>query len=220
MSDDERLAALFRTAASDADAPPPGFGHDDVVAASRRITARRRTTVVAAAAVVGLVGLGAAIVLPQQYGEGALTSAAAPMSAPEAAGGSAADSGEPGSGALERDNGAPLAPAPAPAAAPPGCADRHDAGLRALVVQVLPEVAGAPDAVTTDVCLPAAHRYLALDVDGGVLSVSYLPPGTIPDVATGTLSAPTVSGGTVLVSGPDIYAARLPAVRDFLAPRL
>jgi hypothetical protein len=231
MSDDERLAALFRDAASDA--PPPGFGHDDVVAVSRRIAARRRTTVVAAAAVVGLVGLGAAVVLPQQY-DGKATSAAAPVAAPEAAAGAAADSAggsgansadAPGSGTVDRSGSPLLVPVVPPAAAPPaavagGCADRHDADLRALVAQVLPEVATAPDAPSTDVCLPPAQRYLSVQVAGGVLDVSYLPPGTSPSVVAGALAAPTGSGGTVVVSGPDALAARLPAVLELLAARL
>jgi hypothetical protein len=226
MSDDERLAALFRDAASDAGAPPPGFGHDEVVAASRRITARRRASAIAASAVVGLVGLGAAFVLPQQYGGDALTSAAAPVSAPEAAGGAAADSAggaagnSSGSGSSDRSEAPMLAPVAPPAPAAGGCADRHDPGLRALVAQVLPEVAAAPDAPTTGVCLPPVERYLSVEVAGGVLTVAYLPPGTIPSVVPGALTAPTSSGGTVIVHGPDALADRLPAVLELLAARL
>jgi hypothetical protein len=228
MSDDERLAALFRDAASDAGAPPPGFGHDEVVAASRRITARRRASAIAASAVVGLVGLGAALVLPQQYGGDALTSAAAPVSAPEAAGGAAADSAGDaagnsagsGSGSSDRSGAPMLAPVAPPAPAAGGCADRHDAGLRALVAQLLPEVAAAPDAPTTGVCLPPTERYLSVEVAGGVLNVAYLPPGTIPSVVPGALIAPTASGGTVIVDGPGALADRLPAVLELLAARL
>jgi hypothetical protein len=227
MSDDERLAALFRDAASEP--PPAAFGHDDVVEASRRLTARRRTAVVATVAVVGLVGLGAGIVLPQQFGTAAVNSAAAPVDAPAAAGeaaaGSAPDSaggapvapasdaagGSPGAGSVDR-SGSPLVA--------PGCADRHDAGLRALVARVLPEVATAPDAPTTDVCLLPTERYLAVELDGGVLTASYFPPGTVPSLVPGALSAPAASGGTVIVSGPDALADRLPAVLDVLAPQL
>jgi hypothetical protein len=252
MNDDERLAALFRDAASDA--PPPAFDHADVVAASRRITARRRSAAVAAAAVIGLVGFGAAVAWPGS--DEALTSAAAPVSAREApaepeladpyaadsgadsgaGSGSAADEGSE-SGSAAGGSGpaaAPVAPAP-PGLAPLGpgggaCADRQDPGLRALVGEVLPGVVDAPPAATTDVCLPGTHRYLALEVaDGaarGVLDVGYLPPGTIAQVATGTLAAPTASGGTVLVGsapdgpGPAPYADRLQELLDHLAPRL
>jgi hypothetical protein len=234
MSDDERLAALFRDAASDA--PPAAFGHDDVVATSRRITARRRTAVVAAAAVVGLVGLGAAIALPQQYAK-ETSAAAAPVAAPEAAGGPALDSsgsdaanssggaagdstGGPGSGSVDRSGVPMIVPVAPPAASTPGCADPHDAGLRALVVQVLPEVAAAPDAPSADVCLPPAQRYLSVEIAGDVLAVSYYPPGSTPALEPGALSAPAGSGGTVVVSGPEALADRLPALLELLAARL
>ena len=249
MTDDERLAALFRDAASDPDAPPPGFGHDDVVAASRRITARRRSAAVAAAAVIGLAGLGAAVVLPGSGGEETSAAAPAPASAPGPA--SDAGGGAPGSGELSApyaEESAPsldsAGPAPGPvsrgpAAAPvtplgPGdaaaCADRQDSALRTLVIEVLPEVADAAPALTTDVCLPGTERYLALEVvDGsarGVLNVAYLPPGTVAALLPGTLSAYTASGGTVLVGstadgpGPAPYADRLQAIVDHLAPLL
>jgi hypothetical protein len=240
MDDDERLAALFREAASDPAAPPPRFGHDDVVATSRRITARRRSAAVGAAAVIGLAGLGAAVVLPGDGGTP--TSAAAPASAPEAARDSAgsgsaelsepyagdADAGSAERGALPSPAAAPLDPPLGPGAGE--CADRQDPALRALVEQVLPEVVGAPPAATTDVCLPATERYLAIEVtDGaakGLLAVGYLPPGSVPQVPAGTLTAPTASGGTVLVGstadgpGPGPFADRLPALLDHLAARL
>ncbi|MCO1654177.1 hypothetical protein [Pseudonocardia humida] len=244
MTDDERLAALFRDAASDPDAPPPAFGHDDVVAASRRITARRRSAAVAAAAVIGLAGLGAAIVLPGSAEQSTSAAAPAPESARDASGGRAGSaelSAPYAADDLESEGpgSADSAPAPpAPAAAPPlgpgdgACADRQDAGLRALVEEVLPDAAGAPPAATTDVCLPGTHRYLALQVDPGgapgVLSVAYLPPGTVADSAPAPteLAAPTASGGTVLVSatpdgpGPAPYADRLQDLVDHLAPLL
>jgi hypothetical protein len=233
MTDDERLAALFRDAASDA--PPPAFGHDDVVAASRRITARRRSAAVAAAVTIGLAGMGAAIVLPRS-GDG-MTSAAAPLNAPEAADGrqaedsaGGADAGEAGSG------GAPpvIAATPAPTPLGPGqteCADRQDPALRALVEQVLPEVSAARAAATPDVCLPGADRYLALEVTDrgvpGLLTVGYLAPGSIPQLVPGALSAPTASGGTVIVaSSTEVdgaaapFSERLPALLEYLAPRL
>jgi hypothetical protein len=115
---------------------------------------------------------------------------------------------------------APVAPPAASSPAESGCADRHDPGLLALVAQVLPEVAAAPDAPGTDVCLPPAERYLRAQLAGGVLTVSYLPPGTVASLRPGALSAPTASGGTVIVSGPDALADRLPAVLEFLAARL
>ena len=101
------------------------------------------------------------------------------------------------------------------AAAPLGpgtttCADRQDPALRALLVQALPEAANARAAATTDVCLPGGQRYVSLELGGGVLTVAYLPPGTAPSLAEGASSAPTASGGTVVVSPP-------PALRDRVA---
>jgi hypothetical protein len=248
MNDDERLAALFRDAASDA--PPPAFDHDDVVSASRRITARRRSAAVAAAAVIGLVGLGAAVAWPGS--DEALTSAAAPapasapgpVSAPDARDGpgsaelsepyAAERSGEDAdSGSAAGGSGLPVVPAPVPAG--PGaaaCADEQDPVLRALVVEVLPDAAGDPPFVLDSRdCRPGTERYLELQVGGaepGVLSVAYLPPGTAAQEASasGALVAPTASGGTVLVSstpdgpGPAPYADRLPELVDHLAARL
>lgn len=236
MSDDERLAALFRDAASDADAPAPRFDHDDVVSASRRITARRRSAALAAAAVIGLAGLGAAVLLPIG-GDSPASTAASPLDAPEAADApyaarDDAGSGEAGSGEAGGAGGDAAAQAPAPPAAPglvplgPGagpCADRQDPDLRRLVEQVLPEVADAAPAATTDVCLPGRDRYLALQVPGGVLTVSYLAPGSIPAVVQGALLADTASGGTLIVhSTADRagFADRLPELVAFLAPRL
>jgi hypothetical protein len=263
--DDERLTALFRDAASDTDAPPPRFGHDDVLAASRRITARRRSAAIGAAAVIGLAGLGAAIVLPGS-GETSTTAAGpAPEAARDAAGSALADeeagsAGLPspyatdpgsvpnsssgsgsGSGSDEGSGGdagseAPGEAAPAPSAPAPlgpgsgACADRQDPALRALVEQVLPGTVAAQPAPTTDVCLPGADRYLAIEVTDrgarGVLTVGYLPPGTIVALVPGTLSAATASGGTVLVGstaeggGPAPFADRLQDLLDHLAPRL
>ena len=144
----------------------------------------------------------------------------------------------------------PAAVAPAPAAGAgksastplgPGtreCADRQDPALRALVEQVLPEVVGAADAVTTMECRPGGERGLALEVqDGatsGLLTVTYLapgeavePPGIAEPPAAVVRSAPTASGGTVLVASraeragdPSPFASRLDAVVAYLAPRL
>ncbi len=100
------------------------------------------------------------------------------------------------------------------------CADRQDPALRALLVEVLPEAASAPAAATTDVCLPGSQRYVSLELGGGVFTAAYLPPGTIPSLAEGASSAPTASGGTVIVSPPPALRDRAPAVLQYLGPRL
>jgi hypothetical protein len=107
------------------------------------------------------------------------------------------------------------------------CADRQDPALRALVEQVLPEVAGAPEAATTMECRPGGERGVALEVPGGLLTVTYLPPGPVTEAPDGARTAPTASGGTVVVSsratrsgGPEPFADRLDAVVVYLAPRL
>ena len=224
MTDDEKLAALFRDAAGAA--PPPGFDHGDVTAASRRITVRRRAVLVTGAVVlVAAAGIGSVVALPR--GADTATSVASGAAASSAAGAAAA----PQADTAER------APAPAVAAAPPlgpgtgECADRQDPALRALVEQALPEVASATAAATTDVCLPGAERHLSLEVtDGGstgLLDVSYLPPGAVVSLPAGNYrSAPTASGGTVIVGtsavggGPAPYASRLPELLGYLAGRI
>lgn len=110
--------------------------------------------------------------------------------------------------------GAPLGPGTTT------CADRQDPALRALLVQVLPDAADATAAATTDVCLPGTERYLSLELGGGVFTVAYLPPGTVPSLAPGATSAPTASGGTVIVSPPPALSGRAPEVLQYLAPRL
>lgn len=240
MTDDERLAMLFRAAADDA--PPTGFDHGDVVSASRRVTARRRTAVVTAGLVVALAGIGAAVVLPDRS-ENLASTAAAGDAAPEAAQepGTVFDAPAPAEGRDAGADSSAAAPDPTTGGAPPAgaplgpgtttCADRQDPALRALVEQVLPEVKGSPAAATTDVCLPGGQRHLALAVDdagtAGLLTVGYLPPGTAASVAPGGVSAPTASGGTVVletsanelgVGAP--FVVRLDAVAAFLADRL
>jgi hypothetical protein len=113
-------------------------------------------------------------------------------------------------------------PAPAPPLGPgtTTCADRQDPALRALLVEVLPEVASAPAAATTDVCLPGSERYVSVELGGGVFTAAYLPPGTIPSLAPGASSAPTASGGTVIVSPPPALRDRAPAILQYLGPRL
>ena len=91
----------------------------------------------------------------------------------------------------------------------------------------LPEVVGAPEAATTLECRPGGERGLALEVDGGILTVTYLPPGPVTEPPDGARTAPTASGGTVVVSsrasrsGDAVpFEARLDAVAAYLAPRL
>jgi hypothetical protein len=245
--DDERLGALFRSAASDSAAPAPGFDHEGVVRASRRITARRRTAVVVGGlALFAVVGIGGAIVLPgQSGGDGDAATVAAPMLAPE---GPSADSraqqqAPPPAAAEGAPGAAPdLRIAPAPGAAAVGgppplgpgtteCADRQDPALRAIVEEFLPEVIGAPEAAITMECRPGGERGVNLEVrDGavpGLLTVQYLPPGVAPDLVVGAVSAPTNSGGTVVVivrgDGPDApapFADRPDTLVTQLAPRL
>jgi hypothetical protein len=284
--DDDRLAGLFREAASDGGAPAPGFDHGDVVATSRRITARRRSAVIGGAlALFAVAGVGTVVALPR--GDTSTVSAAAPApaqraadaaappaaAAPEAAlgcpggagaprgaddgstsGGGAASQGgagagspgavgsvAPGAGSPGAANGGAggcvpggsgggagsggAAGPPAAVSAPLGpgsttCADRQDPALRALLVEVLPEARSAPAAATTDVCLPGSQRYVSLELGGGVFTVAYLPPGTVASLVEGASSAPTASGGTVIVSPPPALRDRAPAVLQYLGPRL
>ena len=50
--------------------------------------------------------------------------------------------------------------------------------------------------------------------------MAYLPPGTAPSLAEGASSAPTASGGTVVVTPPPALRDRAPALLAALAPRL
>lgn len=241
MTDDDRLTELFHSAASDAGAPPPRFDHQDVVAVSRRITARRRSAVIGGAvALLVVAGVGTVSALPRS--DTSTTAAAAPAdaaAAPEAVAGDAAGGAESKGGTAATapgSNGSVVGGAAGTAAGPqppgigaparplgPGttpCADRQDPALRALVVAVLPEAADAPGAATTDVCLPGAQRYLSLELGGGVLTVAYLPPGTVASLAPGASSASTASHGTVIVSPAPGYADRVPQLLQYLAPRL
>jgi hypothetical protein len=230
MTDDDRLAELFRTAASDVGVPPPGFDHDDVVTASRRITARRRSALLGGAfALFAVVGVGAAVAVPDTPettsaaapapGDqaGAERAAVAPEGAPvpdAARSGGAAESGGAAGSSGAADSAAPQLAQPAPpfTGTPLGpgnapCADRQDPQLRAYLEQVLPEVIGAPTAASTEECRPGTQRYLTLEVqDGpahGLLGVAYLPPGPTPEPPPGSVAARTASGGTVVVStGP------------------
>jgi hypothetical protein len=218
---DERIAALFRAAASDSAAPPPGFGHDDVLAASRRITVRRRSALVAGVFVLlAAVGVGSVIAIPRDSGATTSAAAPAPQLAREGAGADAVGEAPPFAGT-------PLGPGTTE------CADRQDPALRALLDQALPEAAGATEAATTDICLPGGERGVNLEVTSGgvpgLLVVTYLPPGTVVSLPVGDYhAAPTASGGTVIVGsdavgpagGPAPFADRLPAVLAFLAPRL
>ena len=225
MSEDERIAGLFRAAASDSGAPPPRFDHGDVVATSRRITARRRSAVIGGAvALLVVAGVGTVVALPRGHTD-ALT-AAAPAAPAQDASGSGARAGQaaaPEAAGGAGSGGAAQPPAQAGIPLGPGtttCADRQDPALRALVVQALPEVAGARAAATTDICLPGTQRYVSLELGGGVLTVAYLPPGTTPSLAEGASSAVTASHGTVVVTPAPGYGDRVPALLGYLASRL
>jgi hypothetical protein len=233
--DDERLSALFRAAAADSAAPPPGFDHEDVVRTSRRITIRRRAAVTGAGlALIAVVGIGGAVALPGAGGDGTST-AAAPMIAPN--GDARAQRHAPPPAA----EGAPgYAPDPEAAAAggPPPlgpgtaeCADRQDPALRAVLEEFLPEAIGAPEAAITTDCRPPGERGVNLEVgDGaatGLLTVQYLPPGAQAEPLEGAVVSPTASGGTVVVSSrgdgpgaPAPFADRLADLGTSLAPRL
>lgn len=228
MTDDDRMAALFSEAASDA--PPPGFDHDRVVAASRRITARRRSAVLGGAmALLIVTGVGVAVALPSTGRDAAVT-AAAPAEAPAPEAASEAGASEAGADAVPEAQDSASAPVEsAPGAAQdaasdaarapdasgftgtplgPGtteCAQRQDPALRAYLEEVLPEVAGATEAAVTMDCRPGGERGVALEVDdsgtAGLLTVQYLPPGEAAAEPGGTTaSASTASGGTVVVS--------------------
>jgi hypothetical protein len=249
--DDDDLSTLFRTAASDTGAPPPGFDHRSVVAASRRVTVRRRAAVSGVGvALFAAVGVGGMIVLPssQQSGAGDTSTAAGPMfeSSPQVPLQAPAPGADSRAAAPENNAPPPAAPdAPAQAAAPdtatagaaplgPGtaeCADRQDPALRSLVEQVLPEVVGAPEAAITMECRPAGERGVNVEVrDGaatGLLTVQYLPPRAAVQPSEGALTAPTASGGTVVVSsrpdrpnGEAPLKDRLEQAVSYLAPRL
>lgn len=242
---DDRLAALFREAASET-APPPAFDHDAVVARSRKVTARRRSALLGGAmAALVVAGVGTAVSLP--LGDDAGSTAAAPASAPEAERAGDAAGGAPAPAAPAPYVAAPEADSSVPDAlqgVPPftgvplgpsaaECAPRQDPELRALVEQVLPEVAGAPEAAVTQECRPGGERGVDLEVDdagaAGLLTVEYRPPGAPADADPGAVSAtaPTASGGTVVVrsqgSGPGApvpFEGRLDTAAAFLAPRL
>ncbi len=239
--DDEEMGALFRAAASDSGAPPPGFDHGSVVQASRRITTRRRAAVTGLGlALVVVAGVGVAVGLPRTSPGGDASTVAAPMLAPAPAPEARRDSRAQQDGPPPAAEGAPGAAAAVPGAgagAPPlgpgrtECADRQDPALRALVEQVLPEVVGAPEAATTMECRPGGERGVNVEVtDGGatgLLTVQYLPPDTAARLVPGALSAPTASGGTVVVSSrgdgpgePAPLADQLQGAVEFLASRL
>jgi hypothetical protein len=187
--------------------------------------------------------------VPGVSGSGGDATVAAPMLAPEGPSDSraqqqapppAAAEGAPGAGAVPDRR--EVVPAPAPGAAAVGgqpplgpgtteCADRQDPALRAVVEEFLPEVIGAPEAAITMECRPRGERGVNLEVrDGttvGLLTVQYLPPGTAIKPVEGAVSAPTASGGTVVVTSrgdrpddPAPFADRLDTLVAQLAPRL
>ena len=234
-----RIAALFRDAA--AGAPPAAFDAAQVAATSRRITRRRRSAVAGAAlAVLAVSGVGVVAGLGGPE-EATVTAASGPAPAENSGAGSAAGADDAAramapEAAAEPDAAVPPVPA-VPGAVPPvgtplgpgtgDCADRQDPALRALVDRALPEVVGAGEAATTMECRPGGERGVAVEAGGGVLSVTYLPPGAAAQRVEGARSAPTASGGTVVVASrpgraaaPEPFADRLDAVVAFLAPRL
>jgi hypothetical protein len=143
MTEDDRIAELFRTAASEAGVPPAGFDHRDVVAVSRRITARRRSAVVGGAvALLFVAGVGTVAVLPRSDSSTMTTAsaganadnnaAAAPQAAagaPEAAAGGvdsaggAAAAGGTQSGGAESGPGAAASAGRSAGVAPGGSAN-------------------------------------------------------------------------------------------------
>ncbi|WP_433291375.1 hypothetical protein ACQPZQ_01955 [Pseudonocardia sp. CA-142604] len=225
--DDQELGALFRAAASDSGAPPPAFDHDSVLRASRRATTRRLLMAGGAVAVFALAGVGVAVALPGSPGND--TTVAAPMSAGDRAPRPAAPQDSAGAAGRAAEGASPLSPPLGPGNTE--CADRQDPAVRALVDQVLPEVAGAPEAATTMECRPGGERGVAVEASEGgatgLLSVRYLPPGVEAALPPGAVSEPTASGGTVIVSSsssevgaPAPFAGRLASVAEYLAPRL
>lgn len=225
-SDDERLAAVFRDAVADA-VPPASFDHADVVRASRRVTARRRSALAGGAlAVLAVTGVGVAGTLPGS-GDGEQVTSAAPASAPEAA----VDARAAAPGPASADAPGTMLSAPPLGPGDPGaCANPQDSALRALLEEVLPEVAGAAETATTTECRPGGGRGVHLDLPDGLFSVAYLPPGAEPrppDPGVTRVSEPTASGGTVIVisqagpsGSPAPFADRVDEVARYLAPRL
>ena len=207
------------------------FDAVQVAAASRRITRRRRSALAGAAlAVLALAGVGMTTGLTTDRGGPATLSSDAPGQT-EQGGGAARTAAPEGPQVGPGDFGATESEPPPLGPTSGGCADRQDAALRSLVEQALPEVAGAPPAPTTQECRPGGERGVALQVrDGahaGLLSVTYLPPGSAVRLAPGAQVAVTASGGTVVVfSSPERagdvapYADRIDATVAYLAPRL
>ena len=83
-------------------------------------------------------------------------------------------------------------------------------GFDAVRHRAVAEKAGLPLASTT-------YYFASLDE---LVTAAYLPPGTIPSLAEGANSAPTASGGTVIVSPPPALRGRAPAILQYLGPRL
>lgn len=206
---------------------------------ARRISRGRQLILVGAAVVVlVLVGIAGVTVLRNDPGGGPLPAdvAAPGVSVPPAEPGAVATPIGPDTPYLEVPPGtnppqetptaARAAPGPGAAGAG-GCGSPQDPALRVLVDQALPEVAGAPEAATRSECRPAGERGVAVEAGGGLLTVTYLPHRPFGRLEDGARSAPTASGGTVVVSSrpgragdPEPFAERLDAVVAFLAPRL
>ena len=80
-----------------------------------------------------------------------------------------------------------------------------------------------PEAPTTKDCRLGGERGVNVEMDGGVLSITYLPPGapTVSAPARGVV-LPTASGGTLVMvaSGSGPSPERLAEAAVQLAPRL
>lgn len=159
---------------------------------------------------------------------------AQPGGAPDA-GGSPPDGGRDAA----PKTGAPRAPSSASGGAstysgpglgpsPGSCGSQQDPELRAVLDEVFPKVAGASQAMVTQSCRAPGERAVHLEVsDGeksGLLTVVSTPKGGAPP--GGDASAPTASGGRVVVSveatggGAAPFAGDVDKLAADLGPRL
>ena len=228
MTDDDRLAELFRDAASDA------------ARAGARVRPRRRASPLPGGSPPGaaprVIGGGARAVRGGRGGRGGGAAghagrpprprrrrAARPAEAtgprrprprrrsgaPRRRSDAAGAGGGAGGGAAERRGAAAgragaAAPAPRWARAPGDCADRQDPRCGPAWSRCCPRCRRARPRPAPTECLPGAralrHARGAGRRRAGLLGVSYLPPGHgARSLPPGAVSAPTASGGTVVV---------------------